>query len=287
MNALGGSLHLLAVVERKPRGLTRRSDDLANKLEEEQKSRLERYLATIADPLRNDGCSVRTTIAMGAPAETILSVADSDATSVIVMTTHGRAGVDRIDRWSIGGVADKVMRLSTRPTVLVRLPYTRAGREIPRRSVTFAHLLVPLDGSDMAEVALMPAADLAARTGARLTLIRVEPWLTEGSARYGTVPEFTTLEEEAAAAAASYLNDVRRRLSDDQNVETVVLRGRPAESLIEFALHERVDLVAMTTHGRGGFRRLVLGSTADRMVRSGVPTLLIRPPVASSDATKQ
>lgn len=279
--ALGGSLHLLSVVERKRRGLTRRSVELARGLEEEQQSSLEAYLTTLAAALHTDGMTARATVAMGSPAESILAIADNDPTSIIAMTTHGRAGVDRVDRWSIGGVADKVMRLSTRPTLLLRLPYTRADHQVSRRGVTFAHLLVPLDGSDLAEAALIPAAELAATVGARLTLLRVEPWLTEGSARYGTVPEFTALEEEAAATATTYLTDIRRRLSGDLQVDTDVLRGRPAESLIDFALHERVDLVVMTTHGRGGLHRLILGSTADRMVRSGIPTLLIRPSAAA------
>jgi nucleotide-binding universal stress UspA family protein len=118
--------------------------------------------------------------------------------------------------------------------------------------------------------------ELARAAGARLTLLRVEPWLTEGSAPYGAVREFTQLEDEAAGAAEDYLAGVRRQLPEDLDIEPVVLRGRAAESLIEFCLHERIDLVVMTTHGRGGFRRMVIGSTADRLVRSGVPTLLVR-----------
>ena len=115
------------------------------------------------------------------------------------------------------------------------------------------------------------------RPGARLTLVRVEPWITEGSAPYGAVPEFTQLEDEVAATAQAYLTQVAERLGPGPAVDTVVLRGRPAESLVSFSFHERIDLVVMTTNGRGGLRRLVLGSVADRLVRSGLPTLLARP----------
>jgi nucleotide-binding universal stress UspA family protein len=274
--ATGAEIYLLAVVERRPRGLTGRSAKFAAQREEEQHERFRNYLAETAEVLRGRGLTVRTDVAAGAPAETILATADQAPGSVIVMSTHGRSGVDRVDRWSIGGVADKVMRLSTRPTLLTRLPYTRVGYQPSRRMAELAHLVVPLDGSPLAENAVNPAMELARAAGARLTLLRVEPWLTEGSAPYGAVREFTLLEDEAASAAEDYLAGVRRQLPDDLNVEPVVLRGRAAESLIEFCLHERIDLVVMTTHGRGGFRRMVIGSTADRLVRSGIPTLLVR-----------
>jgi nucleotide-binding universal stress UspA family protein len=147
-------------------------------------------------------------------------------------------------------------------------------------------LVVPLDGSPLAEEALPLAVELGAATRARLTLVRVEPWVTEGSAPYGSVPEFTRREDDAATAAQEYLTRVARRLGPVPANDTVVLRGRPAEELVDFSVHERFDLVIMTTHGRGGLRRLVLGSVADRLVRAGVPALLARPkePTAHRDA---
>jgi nucleotide-binding universal stress UspA family protein len=129
----------------------------------------------------------------------------------------------------------------------------------------------------MDEEAFPLALELGDAAGARLTLVRVEPWITEGSAPYGTVPEFTQQEDEVAAAAQEYLVQAVGRLGPQSKADTVVLRGRPAESLVSFSFHERIDLVVMTTQGRGGLRRLVLGSVADRLVRSGLPTLLARP----------
>jgi nucleotide-binding universal stress UspA family protein len=156
---------------------------------------------------------------------------------------------------------------------MVRPPYL----PLRRRTLTLARVLVPLDGSPLAEAALHPAAELAALAGALLVLVRVEPWLTERPASPAQLPEFAAMEEEAAAAAGNYLDGVRACVPEGVQTETVVLRGQPAVTLADFALHERIDLVVMTTHGRGGLRRLVLGSTADRLVRAGVPSLLIRP----------
>jgi nucleotide-binding universal stress UspA family protein len=164
------------------------------------------------------------------------------------------------------------------------LPYTTASQQAPTRPVALRRLLVPLDGSALAEAALPLATELSAATGAQLLLLRVEPWLTVGSAPYGAVPEFTKMEDDAAAAAADYLAGVRDRLPASLTAETVVLRGRPATSLVDFALYEQVDLVVMTTQGHGGLRRLVLGSVADHIVRAGVPAVLVRP---SADAAAE
>ncbi|MDP8921496.1 MAG: universal stress protein [Chloroflexota bacterium] len=271
------SLELLSVVERRPRGLTSRSEQHADELEHAAEQALRASLAGTADALVRLGIDARTTIVRGEPVDVILELAEPEQVRMIALTAHGRTGMDRIERWSIGGVADKVMRLSPKPTLIVPVPYVRVGPQPPPREVRLERLMVPLDGSPLAEEALPLAVDLASATGARLTLVRVESWVTEGSAPYGSVPEFTELEDEAAAEAQEYLAQVAGRLGPAPAVDMVVLRGRPAEALVDFSLHERTDLVVMTTHGRGGLRRLVLGSVADRVVRAGVPALLSRP----------
>jgi hypothetical protein len=91
--------------------------------------------------------------------------------------------------------------------LLVRLPYTPASQQAPLRPVTLQRLMVPLDGSTLAEAVLPLATDLTTATGATLTLVRVEPWITIGCAPYGAVTEFTRMEERAAAEAARYLGD--------------------------------------------------------------------------------
>jgi nucleotide-binding universal stress UspA family protein len=146
----------------------------------------------------------------------------------------------------------------------------------PKREVTLRRIVVPLDGSELAETALSPAAALAAATGAMLSLVRVQPLLSATAAIYGYTPGLDRMDADAAAACEDYLAQIKRRLSAGGRVETIVLRGSPASMLESFALTEDVDLVVMTTHGAGGLRRLVLGSTADRLVRAGAPTLLIR-----------
>jgi nucleotide-binding universal stress UspA family protein len=275
--ATGCSLELLSVVEPARRGMTSRSEKLAEEREREAEQSLRAYLAETSDALVRRGVESGIAIVHGDPVNVILSSAGRTQVSMVALTTHGRAGVDRADRASLGGVADKIMRLCPRPTLMVPVPYIRADQAPPLREISLGRLVVALDGSPLAEEALPLAIELAGTAGARLTLVRVEPWVTEGSAPYGAIPELTQMEDDVAAAAQEYLAQVAGRLDLHPRVETAVLRGRPAESLVSFSFHERIDLVVMTTNGRGGLRRLVLGSVADRLVRSGFPTLLARP----------
>lgn len=280
--ALDASVQLLAVIEPKPRGLTQRSAHDADRLELLDQRSLEAALADAASRLADEGVTAGTRLFRGDPATAILEAAREEPVRMVIMGTHGRGGADR---WGVGSVADQVMRRNSKPTLLVRLPYTSASQQAPTRPVALRRLVVPLDGSPLAEAALPLATELAAATGAQLVLVRVEPWLTVGSAPYGTVPEFTKMEDDAAAAATDYLAGVRDRLPADLAVQTAVLRGRAATSLVDFALYEQADLTVMTTQGRGGLRRLVLGSVADHVVRAGVPAVLVRPQADAAEAS--
>ncbi len=125
--------------------------------------------------------------------------------------------------------------------------------------------------------ALSPAATLAQAAGAALSLIRVEPWRSEGIGNPDHRPDLAAAEAEAEAEAGAYLAGARAKLAEGLAVTAAVLRGRAAEAITGYAQYERVDLTVMTSHGRGGLRRAILGSIADRVIRSGIPTLLIRP----------
>jgi nucleotide-binding universal stress UspA family protein len=107
-------------------------------------------------------------------------------------------------------------------------------------------------------------------------LVRVESYITGSTAAYPYAPGTPELETGIEEAAADYLEQVRATRCAGTHTESVVLRGSAAASLIQYFQDLPADLVVMTTHGRGGFRRLVLGSTADLLVRAGIPVLLVR-----------
>ncbi len=269
--AFGARLLLLGVVERQEGGVLGAQPEVGAHVEIVARRALTAYLEATAEELRGRGLDVSVQVRSGDPAQEIVAATEEEPETVVVMATHGRGGMER---WLLGSVADKVMRTASRPVLLVRPP--EAGAQ--RREVALRRLMVPLDGSDLAQAALPLAGELGQRLGATLVLVRVEPWLTTMAPSYAYLPDLDRLEAEAEALAAASLQAARGRLPAALSVETVVLRGAPAAALIDYARGEgRIDLVVMSTHGAGGLRRLLVGSTADRLVRAGLPALLIRP----------
>jgi nucleotide-binding universal stress UspA family protein len=134
-------------------------------------------------------------------------------------------------------------------------------------------ILVPLDGSLLAETALATAVDMARTFGARLQLLR--------AAQAHTMPgvDPTDAEVKAVQEAEAYLAEVQARLAraGTTNLETTVWYGPPAVAIVEAAQFRTVDLIVMTTHGRTGLGRLILGSVAESVLRGSVtPVLLLR-----------
>lgn len=134
-------------------------------------------------------------------------------------------------------------------------------------------ILVPLDGSPLAEGALAQAAELAAESGARLVLLRaVEASPMLGTDRIETEVKLVREAEEYLAAAAARAGAMGAR-----NVSTSVWYGSAPWAITEAARVQHVDLIVMTSHGRSGLGRLILGSVAETVLRSTpMPILLLR-----------
>ena len=132
-------------------------------------------------------------------------------------------------------------------------------------------ILVPLDGSPLGELALTPAVDLARDKGARLILLRA-------AEAHTLVADPTEAQVAAVREAEDYLAAVRARVAAAiTEVETSVWYGPPAEAIVEAARYRGADLIVMSSHGRSGLGRLVLGSVAEMVLRATpTPILLIR-----------
>jgi nucleotide-binding universal stress UspA family protein len=231
----------------------------------------ERYLATKQEDLTRKGVRVRATVGAGRPHIVISSLCDLEEVDLVVMTTHGRSGVSR---WTLGSVADKVLRTTSTPLILIHpnLHHTPPS--------TVERIVVPLDGSERAEAALRLAEGMAKRTNAKLHLVRaVIPPAVVFGAEYlpGTLPALDQMETDArqyVETLAAGLNE--RGLTSTTEVRT----GIPAEVILAEA-SEPGDLVVMSTHGRSGVDRWFLGSVADAVVRHGdIPVLVVRSWVA-------
>jgi nucleotide-binding universal stress UspA family protein len=202
---------------------------------------------------------------------------------LIVMTSHGRTGLSRL--W-LGSVADGVMRHSMTPVLMLRPVETRAARFAARH--LFKHILVPLDGSPLGDDALLSAIPLAESSDARITLLRIVvpvPMVPVDPAPplmypYPIAAPDADATSYIADEAKKLLAETARRLSEQSTVSVkteVLVAESPARGIIDFAHGQGVDVIAMSTHGRGA-SRLFLGSVADKVIRgSEVATLIHRP----------
>jgi nucleotide-binding universal stress UspA family protein len=243
--------------------------------------RVTEELADAAATLRRQGVAVETHLASGEPHKVIEDAARGRRADLIVMSTHGRGG---LGRWVYGSVAAEVLRHAGASVLLVP---AACDHEWPtdRR----LRVLVPLDGSDLAEEVLTGASALAAATGAELVLVRV---VDPGRARPTGVqivsapPSYVVAYQHDPEAelthARHYLEDVAERLHGAAPVRSVRAEvGAPSATIAAVARDEGVDLIAMATHGRGGLSGLLMGSTAAATLqRAGVPVLLVRPAAA-------
>ena len=240
------------------------------------------YFSGVRERLITAGCDADVTTLPGLPEQVIMERADADPHALVVMSTHGRGG---IARWALGSVADKVLHSVPNPMLIVR-----AGAAPPEVSVHT--VLVPLDGSELAESSLAHAVNLARALDAGMVLVRVSQTADHYRSHLGgRMRRLTTfgdslekwaddLAEGDAAEAESYLAELRGRLAMEfpqmNRVRTRHLRHDDvAQAIIDTAASEP-SLVVMSTHGRSGIGRLVLGSVTDRVVRhSETPVLAV------------
>lgn len=148
----------------------------------------------------------------------------------------------------------------------------------------YLHIMVPLDGSELAECVLPHVNAMAKllKGKEKISLVRVVTplHLYEGAESALPAEERKRLEEDSIKVAKDYLNNITSKLNLKQvTVATEVLSGQPVEKLNEFIESTGVDLIIIATHGRSGISRWFAGSTAEKLIRSAnVPVLVVRPP---------
>lgn len=219
--------------------------------------------------------AVTATICDGPVAAAICDCAASIRADLIVMTTHGRGAVSRF--W-LGSVADTLVRQSHVPVLLER----PAALFAPCEEARPCHILIPLDGSALAESMVEAAIALGTPLQSRYTLLHIidpVPLASTAPLVYtgAPAPEIARRRERSAQ---HYLEGIARALRErGLPVDTqVVLSSTPAQAILEQAAQLGVDLIALATHGRSGLTRLLLGSTSDKVLRSAaMPLLLYRP----------
>ena len=235
----------------------------------------EQYLAQVAARLSELGLHTRTAVLEGNVAEQILCCADREDFDLIVLASHGEKGVSE---WALGSTAEKVLARA-RSSVLV-VPVERPAGQ-PASEAPLERILVPLDGSPQAESLLPQLGRLAREGGATLILLHVATPLQLFESRSSSSESADVLRRLEAyneREARRYLGRIRERLSREGcTARELFERGDPRSILPSVASRERVDLIAITSHGRTGDRSCSYGDTAAHLLRSApVPVLMFQ-----------
>jgi nucleotide-binding universal stress UspA family protein len=238
-----------------------------------QEAEAREYLDRVANQMHAAGLSADAVVRRGPAADMIIEYAAEAQVQQIVMATHGYSG---FSRWIHGSVADRVLQSADVPVLLVC-----ANEKPPGEAEVLAaceRILVPLDGSAVAEQVLPLTTQVAGAFEAEIILFQVPIVYASGSFTGDWYVPFEGVFETAERDAQAYLGSVASRLqAQGLQVSTAIQMGGVANAIIEHAEANQIDLIAMCTHGRTGLARWAMGSVADRVLRAGrMPLLLVR-----------
>jgi nucleotide-binding universal stress UspA family protein len=230
------------------------------------------YLKTIG--AKAAGVNLINTVAKGRPEDVIIEKAAADKNTLIAMATHGRSG---LNRWVLGSVTEKVLRGCENPLLLVR-----ASEGIDEKEkVALNSVIVPLDGSELAEKVFPSVVALAKSMNLEVILFRAYhiPYNAyAGDDGYSAI-NYEELLASVKDEATDYLEKKTAELKGQgvAKVSFVAKEGLSADEIIAFGRATPDNLIAMCSHGRSGIRRWVLGSVTEKVVRhSGEPVLVVR-----------
>ena len=255
------------------------SEQEVSEIEADLLKDFETGLMRVAWQIKDMGVEVNTVATIGRrPSEQILETAEAESCDLIALATHGR---NAIGRGLLGSVTDRVVHCSTIP-VLTISP-TRA-QEHPRGDDRIRNVIVPLDGSELGETVLPVVEALAEAMSLQVHLVRAfDPAEYNRRHRYSLAfAGLGSAEEELRAYHTKYLESVAESLrSKGLGVSIAILEGPTVREVVDYARKSPQDIVVMATHGRSGFRRLLLGSVTEAVIRTSTDPVLIVPPKAS------
>jgi nucleotide-binding universal stress UspA family protein len=242
----------------------------------------EDYLRQIQARLASEGArGVRIVLRRGPLGPTLAATVEAENVSLVAMSTHGRETSPHLP---IAGAVGELLRDVRVPLYVARAFRPGSGAEpLPAEceAPSIRRVLVPLDGSTICEAVMPYAKELGQLLGARIIILHVSPdeGDQEGSfvgnrvvgGPHGPAPGASATEADRIEYAAHTFS------AAGLETLTLTMGGDPTTTILDFARPSAVDLIAMTTHGRNGLSKLILGSVADKVLKEGVlPTLLVR-----------
>ena len=191
---------------------------------------------------------------------------------LIVMSTHGRSGIARL---SLGSVTDSLIRHTGVPVLVVKPAPSYLN---PRVTESFKRILVPLDGSSLAEQVLPRAVAFAKVEGAEITLLHVLP--SQAFPQRKTGERGTSWADKTVARAEQYLFRIAARVRANHipTQTDIVISDSVPDAICDYAAREHVSLIAIATHGLGGVARMLRGSVADALIHLTTASMLVLKP---------
>ncbi len=237
-----------------------------------KRAEAETYLQGVAGKLENMGLTTEWTIMEGPPAESIVEASRSNDTDLIVLSTHGQAG---LTHWTSGGVVRKVVQRAFGSLLIVRAFRWEISSDLS--AATYRRIFVPLDGSQRAECVLPLAIRMAEFHEAELTLAHAVS-KPEMACRCPMTEEDCELQsrlvERNRKVTDEYLESIGSRLSSGYKKRLVVSTD-VASSLCELAQTEVSDLVVSSAHGHSGQRKWPYGRVCSSFIEYGTAPLLV------------
>ncbi len=248
---------------------------VANEIEQRTKTFQEKH-----PEIQTNNTKVESLTLNGNPPDQITDYIEENHIGLTMIATHGRSGMSR---WAMGSVAEKVMRGVSMPVYLIRAKGCQA--EV-RSDCMVSRIFVPLDGSKHGEAVLPFIETLASKLNAEIVLFQTVPKDNKPDDN-----DWIEVKKMADRNAKIYLRKIESNLLHKGiPVRTIVeFGGNPSKEIVRLAERTRSSVVAMTTHGRSGVDRMVFGSVAEKVLRSGTTPLLLvhspgsEPPRKSTD----
>jgi nucleotide-binding universal stress UspA family protein len=205
----------------------------------------------------------------GSPPKVIIDYAAQHAVDLIILSSHGATG---FSRWVYGNVTSKITRQAPCDSLIVR---TTASAVKP---FSTQRLMVPLDGSKLAEKALEPAVALASYLELNILLFRVSPLITPEFEPIGCGSLYDGLEAQARKEAGTYLSQLQSSLGNSGlSIQAASVTGHDAKAIVDYAGNHDVDLIIMSSHGATGIGRWLIGNVTEKVLRkANCSTLVVR-----------
>ena len=236
---------------------------------------LEHRLAELAKELPPNSAG-RTIVRSGWALDEIISVAEELKTELIIVSSHGRSGLQRV---LLGSTAEGIVRKAPCDVLVLRPDEREFVNVAGEKQFAFAlkTIVVPIDFSDVSRKALGDAADLAKRFEAKLICLHVLEIIPFTEPDPALVTELEVIRKSVTAATERTLQEFLKEATSNIQRENILTFGAASREIMQLAEDRKADLIVMGTHGKAGPGRFLLGSTTERVVRHAhEPTLVVR-----------